>query len=247
MRSRAGFERAHRDGARASRASNGVQPGGNKISLADPIVRAGSAAVEAAAAQAGQDVEVPFVPDRVGASRDQTDVESFAVPEPKANGFPSPARRGLEGAAAELLVDKAHQPTLSAPETTVRVGSRRARRENRSGPARRLRPPARNAVERLRRRPARQRGTEWQQCASADAVPEGRERKTGEPKWTGTVVDLRIGSNSQRRALAGVCASRDALPRFVRDVVAAGTNRRRSRPRSISTDRCLGASGDAVA
>ncbi|HEY2254296.1 MAG TPA: peroxidase family protein, partial [Variovorax sp.] len=185
-------------------------------------VLAGNAAVEAAAKKAGQDVKVPFTPGRMDASQEQTDVESFAPLEPKADGFRNYARKGLEGYAAELLVDKAQLLTLTAPEMTVLVGGLRALDAN-VGQAKQgvftQRPGSLSNdffVNLLDMR------TKWQQSAT-EGVLEGRDRASGEPRWTATVVDLVFGSNSQLRALAEVYASSDAQGVFVRDFVAAWT------------------------
>ena len=200
---------------------NGAQPGGKKISLADLIVLGGCAAVEAAAKSAGHDVKVPFSPGRMDASQAQTDVESFAVLEPVADGFRNYARKGLEGSAAELLVDKAQLLRLTAPEMTVLIGGMRALNAN-VGQSRHgvftTRPGVLTNdffVNLLDMR------TKWQKSAAAEGVLEGRDRVTGELKWTGTVVDLVFGSNSQLRALAEVYASSDAQQAFVRDFVTA--------------------------
>jgi len=202
---------------------NGAQTGGKKISLADLIVLAGNAAIEAAAKKAGHDVKVPFSPGRMDASQDQTDVDSFAVLEPKADGFRNYLRKGLEPYAAELLVDKAQLMTLTAPEMTVLVGGLRVLNAN-VGQSRHgvftQRPETLTNdffVNLLDMR------TQWQQSAKSEGVLEGRDRKTGELKWTGTVVDLVFGSNSQLRALAEVYASSDAERAFVQDFVAAWT------------------------
>ena len=202
---------------------NGAQTGGKKISLADLIVLAGNAAIEAAAKKAGHDVKVPFSPGRMDASQDQTDVDSFSVLEPKADGFRNYLRKGLEPCAAELLVDKAQLMTLTAPEMTVLVGGLRVLNAN-VGQSRHgvftQRPETLTNdffVNLLDMR------TQWQQSAKSEGVLEGRDRKTGELKWTGTVVDLVFGSNSQLRALAEVYASSDAERAFVQDFVAAWT------------------------
>ena len=202
---------------------NGAPSGGRKISLADLIVLAGGAAIEAAARKAGHAVKVPFAPGRMDASQEQTDVVSFAVLEPKADGFRNYARKGFEGAAAELLVDKAQLLTLTAPEMTVLVGGLRALNANAGR--------ARHGV--LTHRPETLTNdffvnlldmrTTWQKSATDDGVLEGRDRTSGELKWTATVVDLVFGSNSQLRALAEVYASSDAQPAFIQDFVAAWT------------------------
>jgi catalase-peroxidase len=205
------------------KAFNSTQPGGKKVSLADLIVLGGNAAIEAAAKKAGHDVQVPFAPGRMDASQEQTDVESFAVLEPAADGFRNYARKGLEGVAAELLLDKAQLLTLSAPEMTVLVGGLRAlgATVGQSGHGIFTRRPGTlsndffvNLLD---------MGTQWQKSATSDGVLEGRDRATGELKWTGTVADLVFGSNSQLRALAEVYACSDAEQKFVRDFVAAWT------------------------
>jgi catalase-peroxidase len=202
---------------------NAAQSGGKKISLADLIVLAGNAAVEAAAKRAGQDVTVPFSPGRMDASQDQTDVSSFAPLEPHADGFRNYLRKGLEGHAAELLVDKAQLLTLTAPEMTVLIGGLRALDANVG--------QAPHGV--FTKRPGAlsndffvnllDMDTAWQKSATVDGVLEGRDRATGAVKWTGTVADLVFGSNSQLRAIAEVYACSDAQPVFVRDFVAAWT------------------------
>ncbi len=200
---------------------NSAQSGGKKISLADLIVLGGCAAVEAAAKKAGNDIAVPFSPGRTDASQEQTDVESFAVLELAADGFRNYTRKGLEGSAAELLVDKAQLLTLTAPEMTVLVGGLRALNANFDHSAHGV----------FTKRPETltndffvnllDMGTKWQKSAASEGVLEGRDRVTGELKWTGTVVDLVFGSNSQLRAVAEVYASSDAQQAFVRDFVAA--------------------------
>ena len=200
---------------------NAAQSGGKKVSLADLIVLGGCAAVEAAAKKAGQDVTVPFAPGRTDASPEQTDVESFAVLEPIADGFRNYVRKGYEGTVAELLVDKAQLLTLTAPEMTVLIGGLRALNANFD----------RSTHGIFTKRPESlsndffvnllDMSTKWQKSASAEGVLEGRDRATGELKWTGTVVDLVFGSNSQLRAIAEVYASSDAQAAFVRDFVAA--------------------------
>ena len=202
-------------------AFNAAQSGGKKISLADLIVLAGCAAVEAAAKKAGVAVKVPFAPGRMDAAQDQTDVESFAVLEPAADGFRNHLRKGLEGASAELLLDRANLLTLTAPEMTVLIGGLRVLGAN-LGQAKHgvftQRPETLSNdffVNLLDMR------TQWQQSATADGVLEGRDRTSGALKWTGTVVDLMFGSNAQLRALAEVYASSDAQQAFVYDFVAA--------------------------
>jgi catalase-peroxidase len=202
---------------------NGAQSGGKKISLADLIVLGGSAAIEAAARKAGVEVKVPFSPGRMDATQAQTDVESFAVLEPLADGFRNYARKGLEGATAELLLDRANLLTLTAPEMTVLIGGLRVLNAN----------VGRSKHGVFTQRPETltndffvnllDMNTKWQKSATAGGVLEGRDRATGELKWTGTVVDLVFGSNSQLRALAEVYASRDAQQTFVQAFVAAWT------------------------
>ncbi|HMR72100.1 MAG TPA: catalase-peroxidase, partial [Rubrivivax sp.] len=194
--------------------------GGRGIALADLIVRAGGAAIEAAAKQAGHEVTVPFVPGRTDASQAQTDVESFAVLQPLADGFRSFARQGLEGRAAELLVDKAQLLTLTAPEMTVLVGGMRVLGANAGGSAHGVFTSRPGVLTNDFFVNLLDMGTAWQK-SSTDGVLEGRDRKTGAPRWTGTVADLVFGSNSQLRALAEVYASADAQGKFVQDFVAA--------------------------
>jgi len=200
---------------------NGAQSGGKKVSLADLIVLGGCAAVEEAAKKAGHDVKVPFSPGRTDASQEQTDLASFAVLEPAADGFRNYIRKGHEGSAAELLVDRASLLTLSAPEMTVLIGGLRALNAN-------FRQSEHGVFT---KRPETltndffvnllDMNTKWQKSAASEGVFEGRDRTTGEPKWTGTIVDLVFGSNSQLRALAEVYACGDSQQVFVRDFVAA--------------------------
>ena len=196
-------------------------PGGNKVSMADLIVLGGCAAVEAAAKAAGHDLTVPFTPGRTDAAQEQTDIESFAVLEPAADGFRNYTRKGAEGVAAELLVDKAQLLTLTAPEMTVLIGGLRALNANFGA--------SHHGV--LTTRPGTLSNdvfvnlldmrTQWRKSATAAGVYEGYERSTGALKWTGTAVDLVFGSNAQLRAIAEVYASQDAQAAFVHDFVAA--------------------------
>ncbi|HQZ15951.1 MAG TPA: catalase/peroxidase HPI [Vicinamibacteria bacterium] len=198
-----------------------AKSGGRKVSLADLIVLGGCAAVEAAAKQAGHAVKVPFSPGRTDATQAQTDVESFAVLEPVADGFRNYVRKGCEGSQAELLVDKAQLLNLTAPEMTVLVGGMRALDANAG--------QSKHGV--FTKRPGvltndffvnlLDMGTTWQKVAGSEGVLEGRDRKTGAVKWTGTIADLVFGSNSQLRALAEVYASSDGQKAFVRDFAAA--------------------------
>jgi catalase-peroxidase len=191
---------------------------GKKVSLADLIVLGGCAAVEEAAKKAGQNVKVPFSPGRTDASQEQTDVHSFAVLEPAADGFRNYLRKGYEESAAELLVDRANLMTLTAPEMTVLVGGMRALDGNSKHGVFTKRPGTLtndffvNLLD---------MNTKWQKSATSEGVLEGKDRKTGELKWTGTVVDLVFGSNSQLRAVAEVYGSSDSQQAFVRDFVAA--------------------------
>jgi len=196
------------------------QSGGKKVSLADLIVLGGSAAVEEAAKKAGHDVKVEFAPGRMDASQEQTDVASFAVLEPVADGFRNYLRKGLEGSAAELLVDKANLLTLTAPEMTVLIGGLRGLDVNFGH--------SQHGV--FTKQPGKltndffvnllDMNTKWRKSAT-EGVLEGLDRTTGEVRWTGTVVDLVFGSNSQLRALAEVYASSDGEAEFVEDFVAA--------------------------
>ena len=202
-------------------AFNSAQTGGKKVSLADMIVLGGCAAVESAAKKAGQSVVVPFTPGRTDASQEQTDADSFAPLEPVADGFRNYARQGAEGAATELLIDRANLLTLTAPEMTVLIGGLRALNANvgqsRHGVFTQNPETLTNDffVNLLDMR------TKWQKSASVAGVFEGRDRATDEPRWTATVADLVFGSNSQLRALAEVYAADDAQQVFVRDFVAA--------------------------
>jgi len=200
---------------------NGSQPGGKKkISLADLIVLGGCAAVEEAAKRAGHKVKVPFSPGRTDASQKQTDVESFAVLEPAADGFRNYLRKGQERPAEELLVDRAQLLNLTAPEMTVLIGGMKALNANFG--------QSKHGV--FTNRPETLTNDffvnlldmkiKWQP-ASSEGLYEGRDRATGQIKWTGTRVDLIFGSNSQLRALAEVYACDDAKGVFVKDFVAA--------------------------
>jgi len=200
---------------------NSAQRGGKRVSLADLIVLGGCAAVELAARRGGFDVSVPFTPGRMDASQEQTDAASFAVLEPKADGFRNYLQGQFSRSAEELLVDRAQLLTLTAPEMTVLVGGLRVLNAN-FGQAQHgvftQRPETLSSdffVNLLDMR------TAWQPSAEAEGVYEGRDRVTGELKWTGTRVDLIFGSNSQLRALAEVYACADSQEKFVRDFVAA--------------------------
>ncbi|HPE62762.1 MAG TPA: catalase/peroxidase HPI [Methanothrix sp.] len=200
---------------------NDAQAGKKRVSLADLIVLGGCAAVEEAAKNGGFDVTVPFTPGRTDASEEQTDAESFAVLEPAADGFRNYLKAKYTVSAEELLVDRAQLLTLTAPEMTVLVGGMRVLGANFE--------KSQNGV--FTRRPETLTNdffknlldmrTTWKQTAEDDGVFEGRDRDSGELKWTGTRVDLIFGSNSQLRALAEVYASEDSREKFVRDFVEA--------------------------
>ncbi len=200
---------------------NGSQSGGKRVSLADLIVLAGCAAVESAAKNAGIDVEVPFAPGRTDALQEQTDVESFAVLEPTADGFRNYIANGHERTAEELLVDRAQMLTLTAPEMTVLVGGLRVLNTN----------VCESGFGILTDRPETlttdffvnllNMNIEWTTSSANENIFEGRHRLTGDLKWMGTRVDLVFGSNSQLRAIAEVYACDDAQQAFVHDFVAA--------------------------
>ena len=200
---------------------NDAQAGGKRISMADLIVLAGCAGVEEAARRAGHDLGVPFRPGRADATQEMTDVESFAVLEPKADGFRNYVAGGNDRPAPELLVDRAQLLTLSAPEMTVLVGGLRVLNANFGD--------SKHGV--FTQRPETltndffvnllDMGTQWKKSAGDQDAYEGRDRKNGQVQWTATSVDLVFGSNSQLRAIAEVYASADAQQKFVRDFVAA--------------------------
>ena len=203
------------------KAFNGSQSGDKRVSMADLIVLAGCAGVEAAAKAAGFAVEVPFTPGRMDASQEQTDVESFAVLEPVADGFRNYRKKAYSVSPEEMLVDKAQLLTLSAPEMTVLVGGLRVLGANVGG----------SKAGVFTQRPGQltndffvnlvDMSTAWK--PTGDNAYEGRDRKTGSVKWTATRVDLAFGSNSQLRAIAEVYAQDDNHKKFVNDFVAAWT------------------------
>jgi len=211
--------------AKVVKALEGVQAdfnkGGKKVSLADLIVLGGCAAIEKAAQDAGTKVTVPFIPGRTDASQEQTDVDSFIVMEPAADGFRNYQKGRFSIPVEHLLIDKAQLLTLTAPEMTVLVGGLRVLGANAD--------KSNNGV--FTKRPGvltndffvnlLDMGTEWKPTSGARELFEGRDRKTGKPVWTGTRVDLVFGSNSQLRALAEVYASADGNAKFVKDFVAA--------------------------
>ena len=200
---------------------NASAKAGKQVSLADLIVLGGCAAVEAAANKAGVSVTVPFTPGRTDATQAQTDVESFAVLEPKADGFRNYVRPGLEGYVAEMLIDKAQLLTLTAPEMTVLIGGLRALNAKAGQTQHGVFTQRAETLSNDFFVNLLDMGTQWQKSASADAVLEGRNRASGDLRWTATVVDLVFGSNSQLRALAEVYATSDAPAKFVHDFVAA--------------------------
>ncbi|WP_372682758.1 peroxidase family protein, partial [Desulfosarcina sp.] len=203
------------------KAFNGAQSGGKKVSLADLIVLGGCAGVEQAAKNAGHHVTVPFSPGRTDATQEQTDVPSFAVLQPKADGFRNYQKTKYAVSAEELLVDRAQLLTLTAPEMTVLVGGLRVLNAN----------VGQTPFGVFTKRPETLTNdffvnlldmrTEWKPTAKDEDLFEGRDRTSGELKWTGTRVDLVFGSNSQLRALAEVYGSKDAQEKFVADFVAA--------------------------
>ncbi|MFI8966037.1 catalase/peroxidase HPI [Streptomyces sp. NPDC053493] len=200
---------------------NAAQSGGKKISLADLIVLGGCAAVEQAARNAGHDITVPFAPGRTDASQEQTDVESFAVLEPRADGFRNYLRAGEKLSPETLLLDRANLLTLTAPEMTVLVGGMRALNAGFRGSAHGVFTQRREALTTDFFVNLLDMGTEWKASESDENVFEGRDRATGARKWTATAVDLVFGSNSQLRAVAEVYAAGDAEEKFVRDFTAA--------------------------
>jgi catalase-peroxidase len=207
------------DGIRT--AFNAAQTGGKKVSMADLIVLGGCAAVEQAAKAAGHAIEVPFSPGRTDASQEQTDVESFAVLEPIADGFRNYQKARYSVPAEELLLDKAQLLTLTAPEMTVLVGGLRALNANAGQSAHGVFTPRPGTLTNDFFVNLVDMGTEWKPVSEAADLFEGRDRATGELRWTATRVDLVFGSNSQLRALAEVYAQDDAKAKFVHDFVAA--------------------------
>jgi catalase-peroxidase len=200
---------------------NSSQSGGKKVSLADVIVLGGCAAVETAAKRAGHAVQVPFSPGRTDASQEMTDVESFAVLEPTADGFRNYLGNGHARRAEELLVDRAHLLTLTAPEMTALLGGMRVLGAN----------FGQSPLGVFTERPGAltndffvnllDMGTEWRKSSKGEHLYEGRDRRTGKVKWTGTAVDLVFGSNSQLRAIAEAYACDDSQQAFARDFAAA--------------------------
>jgi catalase-peroxidase len=202
-------------------AFNNAQSGGKKVSLADLIVLAGCAGVEQAAKNAGHAVTVPFTPGRMDASQVQTDVDSFSVLEPVADGFRNYLKTKFSVSAEELLVDRAQLLTLTAPEMTVLVGGLRVLDTNAGNSRHGVFTKQPEALTNDFFLNLLDMDTEWKAVSKDEDVFEGRDRKTGELKWTGTRVDLLFGSNSQLRALAEVYATSDSQAKFLRDFVAA--------------------------
>jgi catalase-peroxidase len=200
---------------------NGAQTGGKKVSLADVIVLGGCAAVEQAARNAGYDITVPFAPGRTDATQEQTDVDTFAVLEPTADGFRNYLRAGEKLSPENLLLERAYMLTLTAPEMTALIGGMRALNAN----------VDESRVGVLTDRPGTlsndffvnllDMSTEWKTSETNENVYEGRDRATGQVKWTATAVDLVVGAHAQLRAIAEVYAAADAQEKFVRDFVAA--------------------------
>ncbi|MBC7548063.1 MAG: catalase/peroxidase HPI, partial [Polaromonas sp.] len=202
---------------------NAAQTGGKKVSMADLIVLGGSAAVEAAAKKAGHDVAVPFAPGRTDASQEQTDAHSFIPLEPMVEGFRNYIRSGGTTTPAEQLLDRANMLSLTAPEMTVLVGGLRVLNANVGKSEHGVFTKQPEALTNDYFVNLLDMSTKWEKVAEVDGVMQGRDRASGAIKWTGTVVDLVFGSNSQLRAIAEVYASSDAKPVFVHDFIAAWT------------------------
>jgi catalase-peroxidase len=202
---------------------NAAQTGGKKVSLADLIVLGGCAGIEQAARNAGHDVAVPFAPGRTDATQEQTDVESFAVLEPVADGFRNYLKGRYSVSAEELLVDRAQLLNLTAPEMTVLIGGMRALSANFGQSAHGVFTSRPGTLTNDFFVNLLDMGVEWKPAQGAEGVFEGRDRATGELKWTGTRVDLVFGANSQLRAIAEVYACQDGQEKFLRDFVAAWT------------------------
>jgi catalase-peroxidase len=200
---------------------NGAQSGNTKVSLADLIVLGGCAAVERAAKDAGHDVTVPFAPGRTDASQDQTDADTFAPLEPTADGFRNYLRAGEKLSPETLLLDRANMLALTAPEMTVLIGGMRALNANAGQSPHGVFTDRPGTLTNDFFVNLLDMGTEWKASTGSEPVYEGRDRASGEVKWTATAVDLVFGANSQLRALAEVYAADDAKDKFVRDFVAA--------------------------
>ena len=200
---------------------NSTQTGGKKVSLADLIVLGGCAAIEKAAKNAGQDLQVPFTPGRMDASQEQTDVDSFAVLEPAADGFRNYVRKGAESFTSDLLIDRANLLTLTAPEMTVLIGGLRVLNANFDHSEHGVFTKHPETLTNDFFVNLLDMETKWTKSTTLPSLLEGRDRKSGELKWTGTVADLVFGSNSQLRALAEVYACADSQGLFVKEFVAA--------------------------
>jgi catalase-peroxidase len=202
---------------------NNAQTGNKRVSLADLIVLGGSVGVEQAAKNAGVEVHVPFTPGRADATQEQTDVDSFAVLEPRADGFRNYQQTTFSVSAEELLVDRAQLLTLTAPEMTVLVGGLRVLGANANQSKHGVFTTRVGTLSNDFFVNLLDMRTTWKASAEDDQLFEGRDRNTGEKKWTGTRVDLIFGSNSQLRALAEVYACADSLEDFVQDFASAWT------------------------
>jgi catalase-peroxidase len=202
---------------------NGAQTGGKKVSLADLIVLGGAAAIEQAAKQAGHDVQVPFTPGRTDASQAQTDVSSFSVLEPTADGFRNYFGKNNRLSPAEMLVERANLLTLTVPEMTVLVGGMRALNANAGQSAHGVFTARPGTLSNDFFVNLLDMSTKWSKSSQSEGLYEGHDRATGKLKWTATPVDLIFGSNSELRAVAEVYAADDARGKFVQDFVNAWT------------------------
>jgi catalase-peroxidase len=202
---------------------NRAQSGGKQVSLADLIVLGGGAAIEQAAKNAGHDVQVPFTPGRTDASQAQTDVASFAVLEPTADGFRNYFGSGQSRSPAEMLVDKASTLTLTVPEMTVLVGGLRSLNANAGQTAHGVFTARPGTLSNDFFANLLDMSTKWNKSATAEGIYEGRDRATGKVKWTATPVDLAFGSNSELRAVSEVYAAADGKQKFMQDFVKAWT------------------------
>ena len=202
---------------------NKAQSGGKRVSLADLIVLGGDAAIEQAAKKAGVEVQVPFMPGRTDATQEQTDVMSFAVLEPTADGFRNYFGPGNYRSPAELLVDRANLLTLTVPEMTVLIGGMRALDANAGGSDNGVFTDQAGTLSNDFFVNLLDMSTQWKKSSTTDGIYEGRDRATGELKWTATPVDLVFGSQAELRAVAEVYAEADAQALFVADFVDAWT------------------------
>ena len=200
---------------------NGAQGGNKKISIADLIVLAGSAAVEKAVAEAGHSVEVPFTAGRTDASQEQTDVESMGYLEPAADGFRNYLKKKFSVSTESLLIDKAQLLTLTAPELTVLIGGMRALGANYDGSSHGIFTQKKEVLTNDFFVNLLDMNTQWKSASQDNEVYEARDRKTSELKWTATRADLVFGSNAELRAVAEVYAASDAQEKFIKDFVSA--------------------------